>query len=305
MSETIRTGYNINSVEDISSVKEYGIIGSSLSGTDTGIEFHANVKIGEEDGRPLIATYNIYIEPFGAYSHGITRAEFDRIGYPEKNFNCYRVIETVEFEKNSSYSNLSLGHNGYRCIGIPLMRTYDKSKVKATAFRCLEKHYKPELLEIISLLKPVELMKVTPDERFVPTVHEINGYAKILKGKGISQKIENAAKSISYFYKEPEKPKEIQDIKKEIYFGFTQMDQYSDKIILEGKRAVAKFICNPQFFSDRNKVITNLKNEYILITEGMQVSKFSPNVRTKDRNEFLELIEEEKKTVEEIEEREP
>jgi ketol-acid reductoisomerase len=141
----------------------------------------------------------------------------------------------------------------------------------------------------------VEQMKITPDEDVFVSYGERAKVGDFLEKRGIAQKIKQACENIANYRNIPEKPKTIEDIQKpkEIFFGYTYNEdgEYKDKVILEGKSAVAKFVANTD--ENLNRVITNVKKQYLITTLGNSIYKFAPEVRTKDREEFQKLLEEE------------
>ena len=152
-----RTGYKLKSVEDIVKLKDYSVISSELIGTEYGPELHVNVKVGCEDGHPVIADYWIYVGSYGSCSYFIAK---------DGDFSANLVMELQEISHTNQDSGrkFHIGGNRYTVFMKPVCKKYDEQRVKQAAFWCLENHYTQDLAEIFSIVKTTEAMKTSPDE---------------------------------------------------------------------------------------------------------------------------------------------
>lgn len=294
---TVRTGYKLQNLEKLYQMKDYSIVGSSLMGTDIGLELHVDVKIGQHNGRPLIASYWIFEDAYGEYSYGINQNDFSTIGKPEHNYNCYAIEDTSVFSNwNKPYVNLRIGGNGYQCVGTPMVLEYDKEKVKKLAFWCLENHYIPELKEVFSLIKPVEEMKVTPDKDIHDKTYKYDDEIEdMLKANGVTDRILAASGNFQSFVKkdvlENNKNKETKP-KKDVYFGYVyegsiHEGRHYSMVVLEGSEAVAKFVCDPKTIGN-DKMITDVLDRMMFSTYGIYINQKG---KYGDPNEIDKLIE--------------
>lgn len=297
---TVRTGYKFQNLEKLYQMKDYSIVGSSLMGTDIGLELHVDVKIGQHNGRPLIASYWIFEDAYGEYSYGINQNDFSTIKKPEHNYNCYAIEDTSVFSDwNKPYVNLKIGGNGYQCVGTPIVLEYDKERVKKLAFWCLENHYIPELKEVFSLIKPVEEMKVTPDKDIHDKTYKYDDEIEdMLKVNGVTDRILAASGNFKDFVKKDIYSNNIDNqkqLKQDVYFGYVydsdgfRGGKHYPMVVLEGGDAVASFVCNPDTIGN-DKMITDTLDRMMFNTYGIYINEVGKNVTPEEVNNLIEKV---------------
>lgn len=292
----IRTGHKFQNLEKLYQMKDYSIVGSSLMGTEIGIELHVDVKVGQHNGKPLIASYHIFEDAYGSYSYGIDEEDYSIIGKPERSYNCHSIEDISTFNGwDGGYVYKNIGGNGYRCIGTPEIREYDREKVKERAFWCLENHYIPELKEVFSLVKPVDEMKAFPDEENYDNDDEISD---MLKTNGVTDRILAASGNFKDFAKKDiyaSHTSNKKTLKKDVYFGYVYGDggihkgNHSPMVVLEGANAVAKFVCNKDTIGN-DKLVTDTLDRMMFSTYGIYINEVGRNVDPEEVNDLIEKV---------------
>lgn len=295
---TVRTGHSLKNLEKLYKMKDYSIVGSYLIGTELGIELHVDVKVGQFDGKPLLASYCIFESLDGSYCYEIDEEDFSGIGKPKSSYNCHSIEDVSTFNGwDNGYVYKNIGGNGYRCIGTPEVREYDREKVKQLAFWCLENHYIPELKKVFSLIKPVDEMKTTPD-----TYHNENDeeVMDMLKVSGVYERILAASGNFKDFVNKDIYHKNSNDqkqLRKDVYFGYVydkggiSNGQHYPMVVLEGSDAVAKFVCDAKTIGN-DKIITDTLDRMMFSTYGIYINEVGRNVNPDEVDELVEKIKE-------------
>lgn len=289
----VRTGWRIESLEDVLKLKDYSIIGSSLSANEDSLLFYVDIKIGEEQGKPITVGYFILQMIEGGYIYGLREDTFTAIHRPDLAFNSTQLFETQDFDETKddfNYLRMEIGKIGYQCLGIGGIREFDQARVKQLAFFCLENHYKKELTTVLSVAKPIEKMKITPDETQLDLIIQ----------KEQSDLVRLACQTIQNMIKEPVShiyhPTE-NNSKKEVYFGYVYDKNgiaggiHGPMRILEGKEAVANFVCDEQLLGN-DKLITDTFENEVLTTHGMFVHTLGQTISNSIIKEMMLCIQE-------------
>lgn len=289
----VRTGWRIESLEDVLKLKDYSIVGSVLSNFENSICLNVMIKIGEENQQPVIAQYFILQSENGEYGYGVNMESYEYLNRSDLAYNSIRLYETEEFHLKEDFNRfyMELGKTGYSCRGLGILREFDKERVKQLAFFCLKNHYQPELVSVFSVVKSVSEMEKNPDELQLDI-------SQISISPESSKLVANACQNIQSFQRDIQVPVYHPTDKapqKEVYFGYVYDKNgiaggvHGPLRILEGKEAVANFVCDEQLLGN-DKLITDTFENEILTTHGMFVHTLGQTVSNSMIKEIMLCI---------------
>lgn len=273
-----RTGYKIKNVEDIAKLKNCSVVSSELMGNEYGPELRVCVKVGCKDRCPVVADYWISAGSYGSCSYFVAK---------DDDFNAYLIKESSDLPHSyqDDFEKTRIGRNGYAVLSKPVIHKYDEQKVKQSAFWCLENHYTKDLSEIFSIVKDVELMKMSPDEESCECDRELT--------REEETRIAQAGADFYIFpkYAKNREQESFQSLPAKQYLGYIieADDTYGPARPLKNAEEVAQFVCNPDYIGN-NKMVTNMLDQLVLSTYGCFVNRFADCVEEQEKNELLDAV---------------
>lgn len=274
----VRTGYKLKNVEDITKLKNYSVVSSELTGTEYGPELRVRIKVGCQEGCPVVADYWLSVRSYGSCSYFIAQ-------YNDCNAYLIKEQGDVISPHQEGFEKSHIGGNKYAVYAKPIYQKYDEQKVKQAAFWCLENHYSKKLAEIFSIVKPVEAMKTSPDEEDCKCDRELSQEEEIqiMQAGANFDTFPNYVRNKTKDKSQPSPAKQ--------YLGYiTEADgTYGPARLLKNAEEVAQFVYSPDYI-EKDKLVTNLLDQPVLSTYGCLVNEFGDGVEEQERNELLDAV---------------